>query len=164
MTNYLRDEDMELYALLGLMVRAAADLELRLQLIAVRLSESSYAHLWVHGAAASAATKLIKDLAKANPNVTDEESADLVPLLSRVGPLLERRHGYVHGAWSVDQSNPAEPSYLAMRYTKGQESPRFDPISKDHLGDLTTKLSDLTSELMGWFARYLRKWQQSDGT
>jgi hypothetical protein len=157
MTNGIDRDDMELYACLGIMVRVAADMELRLQMIAVHLSESPYAYLWVHGARAEAATKLIGDLAKANPRVTEEEQEKLDALLRQVRPLLDRRHGYVHGAWSEDQSNPLEPAYQAMRFTKGKQMPRFDPLSKEDLGDLIAKLSDLLSALMEWFVRHINQ-------
>lgn len=164
MTNFIEEDEMELYAMLGLMVRVAADLELRLQMVAMHLSDSPYAHLWIHGSRADAAANLVRDLAEANPRVTVAECDKLAELLKRMRPLLDRRHGYVHGAWSIDSSNPLEPVRQAMRYTRGKSFPRFDPLSKEDLADLVVKLSNLLNDLMDWFTKHLRDGQELDET
>ncbi|WP_189232642.1 hypothetical protein [Streptomyces flaveolus] len=145
-------DDMELYTLLGLMVRSAAELELRLQLIAINLSESHYAHLWIHGASGGQATKLIRELAKANPVVTEASQAEITDLMKEIDAALTRRHGYVHGAWLVD---PLAETYQAMRFTKGNTSPRFDPMSKEDLSDLTHTLARLLEGVTDWLVKHV---------
>ncbi|MET9138874.1 hypothetical protein [Streptomyces parvulus] len=165
MTNFIEnDDEMELYAMLGLMVRIAADLELRLQMVAIHLAESPYAHLWVHGTRADASANLLRDLAKVHPRVTEVEREALDALLKRLRPLLDRRHGYVHGAWSLaPEGGGLAPGYQAMRFTKGREEPRFDPLSKEDLGDLIVQFSNLLTELHDWFVRHLRPASEPDG-
>ncbi|WP_190216042.1 hypothetical protein [Streptomyces griseosporeus] len=143
---------MELYALLGLMVRTAAELELRLQLIAINLSESPYAHLWIHGASGGQATKLIRELAKVNPAVDEASQTEIIDLMKEIDAALNRRHGYVHGAWLHD---PLPETYQAMRFTRGNAAPRFDSMSKDDLSDLTHTLARLVEAVMDWLVKHL---------
>ncbi|NUS79183.1 MAG: hypothetical protein HOV70_23695 [Streptomyces sp.] len=144
--------DTELYALLGVMVRTAAELELRLQLIAINLSESRYAHLWIHGASGGQATKLIRELAKANPKVDEASQAEITNLMKEIDTALTRRHGYVHGAWMGD---PSEETYQTIRFTKGNATPRFDPMSREDLSDLAHTLAGLLNGVMDWFVKHL---------
>ncbi|MFJ3024098.1 hypothetical protein ACIPH4_24600 [Streptomyces tendae] len=148
----MSQSDLELYALLGVMVRTAAELELRLQLIASNLSESPYAHLWIHGASGGQATKLIRELAKANPNVSEASQTEIIDLMVETDAAFNRRHGYVHGAWIAD---PLEETYQAMRFTKGKTDPRFDPMSKEDLSDLTHTLARLVEDITNWLVKHL---------
>lgn len=136
------------------MVRCAADLELRLQLVANQLSESPYSHIWMNGLSASAATKTIKDLAKANASIDETSRGKLEGLLKQCDSLFQRRHAYVHGAWSVDVSGP-NPAPQVMRFTRGQQTPRFDDVSTEDLVDLTQQLITVTDEVMQWFVQRL---------
>ncbi|WP_405569598.1 hypothetical protein OG418_33665 [Streptomyces phaeochromogenes] len=162
MTNVINDDEVELYALLGLMVRNAADLEFRLQMLAEYLSQSPYAHLWIHGVSANDALRLIREIAKEHPRVIPPEREAFEDLAKRASQLLNRRHGYVHGAWSMDGAPPESTTYQAIRFTKGKREIRFDPLSKEDLRDLIQKLSTLTSEIMNWQMGLIKKINSED--
>jgi hypothetical protein len=62
----------------------------------------------------------------------------------------------------MDGSSPETPTYQAIRFTKGKQQPRFDPLSKEDLGDLIQKLSALSSEIMSWHVELIKKINAED--
>ncbi|MFI5973733.1 hypothetical protein [Streptomyces sp. NPDC051452] len=157
MTSNERDHYVRtMYELLGRMVSAAADLELRLQALARWLVETPYAAHWINGQNSSTLIKLIGDVAKEHPGVSPDRLEDLRQILADCTRLLNRRHGYVHGAWSVDGSAPDGPeAWQTMRFTRGKHTPTFAPLSWDDLADLIRGLDDVSSRATLWQMEHL---------
>ncbi|MEU6340256.1 hypothetical protein ABZ883_04805 [Streptomyces sp. NPDC046977] len=143
--------DMELYALLGLMVRTAAELELRLQIVARDLCESPYTAFWINGENTSKVRNLIEGVARVRADVTPQELDVLKDLMKRCSAAFDRRNAYVHGAWLMDASDPDASAKQTLRFTRGNEAPRFAPLSISDLNDLVQDLSAVMTDLMGWW-------------
>ncbi|MGW4024447.1 hypothetical protein [Streptomyces sp. NPDC005009] len=151
------DHERALYELLGRMVSMAAHLELRLQMLASNLVETPYAAHWINGENSSRVIKLIGDVAKEHPRVSAERLEVLQETLKQCTSLLTRRHGYVHGAWSVDQSDLAgSVTWQTMRFTRGKQTPTFSPLSLDDLADLVTSLDQVMTQVMIWMVEHIK--------
>ncbi|MFE6187180.1 hypothetical protein ACFQ6U_22420 [Streptomyces sp. NPDC056465] len=158
MTDALSDPRNEraMYELLGRMVSMAAHLELRLQMLATNLVETPYAAHWIHGENASKVIKLIGDVAKEHPAVSPGRLEEIKKILKQCTRLFDRRHGYVHGAWSVDGSDPdGVGSWQTMRFTRGKQTPTFAPLSAADLADLNHGFDDVMAEVMAWMIEHI---------
>ncbi|MFE3626359.1 hypothetical protein [Streptomyces goshikiensis] len=146
-----------LYELLGRMVSMAAHLELRLQMLATNLVETPYAPHWINGENSSRVIKLIGDVAKEHPRVSPERLEALQGTLKQCTSLLNRRHGYVHGAWSMDHGDLSGPvTWQTMRFTRGKQAPTFSPLSLDDLADLVTGLDQVMAQVVTWLLEHIR--------
>ncbi|MFG2651178.1 hypothetical protein [Streptomyces sp. NPDC048436] len=148
---------MELYAFVGFMVHVAAILEMRLQFLINHLSEAFAPDSNKFGASSRDLVKRAKSAAESNRNVTEAEKEELEALLDQVGPLMARRHGYVHGVWAVNQSDPHDPFHEAMRFTKNEDFPVCTPLSVDDVRDLIDHLSALAKQLTEWWVQRVEK-------
>ncbi|BCL21536.1 hypothetical protein [Streptomyces tuirus] len=145
-----------MYELLGQMVSMAAYLEMRLQMLAKCLVDTPYAAHWINGENSSRVIKLIGDVAKEHPAVSPSRLEELQVTLKECTILLNRRHGYVHGVWSVDGSNPAgSEAWQTMRFTRGNQAPTFAPLSIDDLADLIRGLDRALSLVMTWMVEHI---------
>ncbi|MFF4114643.1 hypothetical protein ACFY0P_14375 [Streptomyces sp. NPDC001714] len=146
-----------IYELLGQMVSTAAQLELLLQLLARFLVETPYAAHWINGQNSGTLIKLIRDVTKEHPGVSPDRLTELQVTLTECARLFDRRHGYVHGAWSVDASSPDEPgAWQTMRFTRGKQVPTFAPLSLDDLADLIHGLDEVRSKVTTWYMEQIR--------
>ncbi|MBF8174103.1 hypothetical protein KVH22_22165 [Streptomyces olivaceus] len=158
MTNSLGKHPNEraMYELLGQMVSMAAHLEMRLQMLATTLVETPYAAHWIHGENASKVIKLIGDVAKEHPAVSAERYVEVKAILKECTRLFDRRHGYVHGAWSVDGSEPeGTQAWQTMRFARGKQAPTFAPLSLEDLADLIHGFDNVLSEVMAWMIEHI---------
>ncbi|MCC9741001.1 hypothetical protein [Streptomyces sp. MNU89] len=158
MTSSQSDQhERAMYELLGRMVSTAAHLELQLQMLATRLVETPYAAHWVNGQNSSMVIKLIGDVAKEHPGVSPEQLTELQVTLTECSRLFSRRHGYVHGAWSVAGAAPEESAaWQTMRFTRGKQRPTFAPLSLDDLADLIRRLDEVMTEVMAWLIGHIK--------
>lgn len=153
-----------IYELLGQMVSMAAHLELRLQVLATRLVETPYAAHWINGQNSSVVIKLLRDVAKEHPGVSPDRLNDLQAILAECAHLFNRRHGYVHGVWSVDHTAPDGSAVLkTMRLTRGKHTPTFAPLSLDDLANLIHGLDEVTTQVMSWFIDHVKATSVSPG-
>lgn len=145
-----------MFELMGQMVSMAAHLEMRLQMLATRLVETPYAAHWINGENSSKVIKLIGDVAKERPDVSPDRLKELQAILGECTRLFTRRHGYVHGAWSIDAAAPDGPeAWQTMRFTRGKHTPTFAPLSLDDLADLIRGLDEVLSKAMTWMIEHI---------
>ncbi|MEW2320957.1 hypothetical protein AB0926_07425 [Streptomyces griseoincarnatus] len=158
MTSSQSDQhERAMYELLGRMVSMAAHLELRLQMLATRLVETPYAAHWINGQNSSMVIRLIGDVAKEHPGVSPDQLKELEETLKECSRLFTRRHGYVHGAWSVDGAAPeGSAAWQTMRFTRGKQTPTFAPLSLDDLADLIHRLDEVMTRVMACLIGHIK--------
>ncbi|MGJ5789749.1 hypothetical protein [Streptomyces griseorubiginosus] len=158
MTNDQSDyHERAMFQLVGQMVSMAAYLEMRLQMLATQLVETPYAAHWINGENSSRVIKLIGDIAKERPDVSSARRSELQMILGECTRLFTRRHGYVHGAWSIDAAAPDERgSWQTMRFTRGKHTPTFAPLSPEDLADLIRGFDEALSKVMTWMVDQIK--------
>uniref|UniRef100_A0AAU2V0A2 Uncharacterized protein n=1 Tax=Streptomyces sp. NBC_00003 TaxID=2903608 RepID=A0AAU2V0A2_9ACTN len=135
----------ELLTLLGLMVREAGHVELRLRVVAMGLADSPHGELITAGQSVSQLLDMCKALA------TEVETSDrretLAQLTRRCRSAFSRRDQYVHGAWTIDGETS---EWMTIRSRRNQRVPTFAPLSAEELGELVRELNSLSGDIMTW--------------
>ncbi|OEJ21555.1 hypothetical protein AS594_39145 [Streptomyces agglomeratus] len=153
----------DLYVLLGMMVRTAANVELMLQAIALNLVESPYAMQLVAGDSASRAAETIRRVIAANPRLSSDAGVDLSALLSESEALFRRRNGYVHGYWSASADPDGEQSLSTGRFRRSGDIEQ-SPLDADDLKELVSGLNGLDAKFRKWLVAWVSDGHQGSTT
>jgi hypothetical protein len=143
----LKPEERHLFMLLGLMVQAAAFVELWLRMIAELLAESPHGSLLVSGEPVSRLTELCKVLVEVSSRPNEQQRDDLKALIGRTKQAFARRDQYVHGAWGTDVTTSERVTMRSRRLKPGLQD---GPFNSADLDSLHAELKALNVELMDW--------------
>ncbi|MEU0658561.1 hypothetical protein [Streptomyces lavendulocolor] len=144
MSEYVEAGDQESVLLLGLIMREAANVELRLRVIAANLLDSPHAELITGGLSVGDLRQHCKALAEASPLVNPTKEAELKGLLQQATDAFQRRNHYAHGVWAIDIVTMERSALLSRRW---RDVLIPAPVTEQELRALRLDLASLNHDL-----------------